>query len=212
MALGALAAAPPALAWSAAASADETSTTTLLPPLAVPSVTVTVPTVTLPPVTIPGVDLPPVTLPPVSLPPVSLPGVEVPPLTLPGGQTAGRGGTGPAPTTPEGPPSPGAGPAGTGGTATLPPGPVSDRVSAGNGAGSDQPVARRSSPLGPAARPGLPLRLRRAAVDSARQLSFPIGLVLALAGFLLFQDRVDRADPRLAGRGNLHDEELLEFS
>jgi hypothetical protein len=56
--------------------------------------------------------------------------------------------------------------------------------------------ARRSA--APSDGPGLLDRLGGAAAAAARQLSFPIALSLIVVGFVLFQNYLDRKDPKLA--------------
>jgi hypothetical protein len=63
----------------------------------------------------------------------------------------------------------------------------------------------------PAAGP-LGARLRRAAAQTVQQLSFPMGLAIAIFGFLVVQHRVDLKDPRVADPSLSADDELMGFS
>ena len=216
------------LGWVGVASAAQAAD-----PAPLPSVDVTVPLVTVPPVTVPplgqtatsvpsAVAVPPVTVPQVTLPPVTLPpelsvpgvvDVPLPGVTLPAPVGLGDTAT----------PTPSGGPAAAS-AAGAPAGDTPSRVSAGGGtrvtAGGGRPRAgtaveagpRPSPAPAPQDRPSLPTRLRRAAAETALQLSFPMGLCVLLAAFLLLQHRMDRADPRLAPRGGVLDDDLLGFS
>ncbi|HUR18397.1 MAG TPA: hypothetical protein VMZ51_05590 [Acidimicrobiales bacterium] len=170
-----------------------TSSTTLPPTgsgvqsAAVPKITV--PTVTVPPV---GVTVPKV---PVT---VSAPTVDLGTSGTPSAPPAGAGG-GPAPATATGSaPSSGIG-------STVAPGGVvraaGDRRQIGPAAGGVDPAAR-----------ALAFRLRRAAAETLQQLTFPLGLMLAMGSFLVFQHRLDKNDPRVAATVISGDDDLLDFS
>ena len=212
-AAGAVVAAAAAGVWpTIAAVAHELPAETMGP--------VTLPTVTLPPVTLPPVTLPPVTLPPVSTPEIttpalstpiaevpslSVPSVTLPPVAIGGGVTA---------TTP----APGVAPAAAGATpGEAPVGELPATIGAGSPEGAvgpdadgtpaaGAPAATTATEVGP-----LAVRLRQAASETVGRLSFPLGLAVAIASFLLVQHRLDRDDPRMTPAGPA-DDELLEFS
>ena len=191
-------------------------------PLDVPVPGVTVPPVTSPPLTLfPGVSTPPVTTPPVSLPvvelpPLSVPSFEVPPVTLPPvtlpGLLPGTRGTGAAATT---------APTATSAATPAPAAASAPRAGAELGAGGGgEPVAAtpaveaavEATTIAEVSSAPLAVRLRQAAADTVQELSFPLGLALAIVAFLVVQHRVDRGDPRMASIGALPEDDLLEFS
>lgn len=190
---------------SAAQLAPLTTPTTALSPVSRPPVSL--PPVSLP-VDVPGVtvpvDVPRVSLPPITLPPMTVPETALtpPPQAPPATEGGPRSKTFSAGT--EGHPSTSTG-AGAAGPA---PAPLDAAGAAGGAGGSDPSVATEA--VGPN-RP-LPLRLSRAAAQTAQDLSFPLGLALAIAAFLLVQHRVDRGDPRVASGGVLRDDDLVGFS
>ena len=194
-----------------------------LTPTAVPGAPVTLPPVTLPPVTLPPAggstvtspELAPVTVPPVTLPPVTIPPVTVPPVTVPEARVpapprpsldaplpagGGAGARPPVTDTPQEAPTtvPAEGPL------PLPPGSRAGE-DAEQGSGDDGGGADRSE--GP-----LVTRLRQAAARTIEQLSFPIGLAMAMLGFLVVQHRVDHHDARLADPTLGADDEYVGFS
>ncbi|HEX2700212.1 MAG TPA: hypothetical protein VHM89_08440 [Acidimicrobiales bacterium] len=197
----------PAAATTAVELPDALTTSTTAPPL------LTVSPVTLPPVSVPGLELPPVTvLPEVTVPTVTLPPVTVPLLTAPGT-------TAPAPQSLQ--------PAAPATTAVVrdvapaagageQPGPVVGTSSAASTTEDDPARPAGDGAGGPAAdqRPTgpLPLRLREAASETARQLSFPLGLAAAILAFLVLQPRLDRGDPSVSHAGISRDDDLLGFS
>lgn len=199
-------------AWpSVAAGAHDLPADTLAP--------VTLPTVTLPPVTLPSLALPPVSTPGVTTPPVSTPIAEVPSLSVPsvtlppvavGGGVAT---TTIAPSAALAVPPAATGPT----TAPAPVGELPATVGAGSpagapsrdadgGTGAGELVATTATEMRP-----LGVRLRQAAAETVGWLSFPLGLAVAIACFLIVQHRLDRDDPRMTPAGPA-DDELLEFS
>lgn len=173
---------------------------------------------TSPPLTLPAVTLPPVSLPVVTVPPVTVVApVTVPPLAV----------RVPAITVPGQPPTPGSGSAGQstpppaepGGAATVSSPPPSGPASPAAASPDRRPGpavggATRLAPSGttPPVTGPLPLRLRRAASESARQLSFPLGLAAAILAFLVLQPRLGRGDLSVAHPGTGNDDDLLGFS
>lgn len=160
-----------------------------LPPL--PTVPTTVPAVSAPSVTVPTV---PVT-------------VTAPRLNLRARGTSGDAGA-PAAPTPAGAPAP------TNSVGMVPsstPGPTD--VPAGSAATtSERPrLGTTDRPVDPAAS-ALAFRLRRAAAETVQQLTFPLGLMLAMLAFVVFQHRVDKNDPRVTAALASGDDDLLDFS
>ncbi|PLS75489.1 MAG: hypothetical protein CYG61_07125 [Actinobacteria bacterium] len=167
-----------------------------------PTVTTTLPVVSVPTVTVPPVA---VTVPPVAGPDAR-PGVSL-------------GGPAPSPT-----PSTGAvtAPAGSGGAQPAATQAVRSSSSSPPPSAGAAPVARPAAGAGPAATTTasqagpadmtLAVRLRRAGVETARQLTFPLGLALATLAFLVLQHRVDKGDPRVATSLESGDDDLLGFS
>lgn len=155
----------------------------------------------------------PVSSPAITVPPVT--GTIVPPKvelapTVPSAVETGGKATTPTgvPGSPSTPPN-----AGATSTSTAPTGPSATRpVVAGT------PDAKGRHPAGPAARragePGraVSVRLRRAAAETVQQLSFPLGLALAMLGFLVFQHRLDKGDARVEAALESGDDDLLRFS
>lgn len=180
-----------------------------IPPTTAPAVTipagepVTGPEITVPAVTLPAVTLPPATLPTLTVPNLPLDGVPVAPVAVPGTATSPAG-----PATAGGPlAEDDHGAATSVGAAAGGRAPSSGAAAAGTTSLSPAAARRTSAPA-----PALSLRLRRAVVETARQLSFPIGLALAIVVFLLVQHRLDRRDPRVVSSGIVADDELLGFS
>ncbi|MEO7837379.1 MAG: hypothetical protein ABIS21_07040 [Acidimicrobiales bacterium] len=158
-----------------------------------PTPSTTIPVVTVPTVTVPSVTVPTVTVPRVSVT-VAPPRVnlrEPPASTSPGGSTAGSG---PVPT-----------PAVTSPPATVI-APASPPVL--TGAPNSVTRARKDDP----ADRTLAVRLRRAGVETVQQLTFPLGLALAMSAFLVFQHSTDKRDPRVAASLDSDDDDLLGFS
>lgn len=151
---------------------------------------------------------------PVSSPVITVPrvtGTIVPPKvelapTVPSAVEAGGKAT--TPTGVSGSPST---PPNAGAPSTAPTGPSATRpVVAGPNA--------KGRPAGPAARRAeepsraVSVRLRRAAAETVQQLSFPLGLALAMLGFLVFQHRLDKGDTRVEAALESSDDDLLRFS
>lgn len=194
-----------------AASAD------LLAPLLTPTTAAGTPPPTSPPLTLPAVTLPPVSLPLVTIPPITVVApVTVPPLPV----------RVPSITVPGQPPSPGAGSAGADGPPPAELGGATTSSPPPSGPASPAPASASRRPGtadGAAARPALvvtttpvtgplTLRLRRAASETAQQLSFPLGLAAAILAFLVLQPRLDRGDLSVAHPGAGSDDDLLGFS
>ncbi len=159
--------------------------------------------------------VPPATLPPVTLPPVPVePSIAVPPVPLPDLQSL----------------VPGPAPAGVseGQTAAAPDAAPTPTDVASAPAASDAPAVAKAppssphpvapvvrTPPAPATVPSvtgpLPLRLRNAALQTARRLSVPMGLAAAIVVFLVLQPRLDRNDPNVAHAGVSRDDDLLGF-
>lgn len=152
----------------------------------------------------------PVSSPAITVPPVTgtivPPKVELAPTVPSAVETGGKA------TTPTGVPGSPSTPPNAGATSTAP-----------TGSGATRPVVAgtpdaRGRPAGPAARrAGEPsravsVRLRRAAAETVQQLSFPLGLALAMLGFLVFQHRLDKGDARVEAALESGDDDLLRFS
>lgn len=154
-----------------------------------------------------GVTVPVVTVPPVTVPPV--PGTVVPPkvsLTVPIPSTSSSGG---ATTVPAG--SSSSDPVTTTGVApssSAPP--VVTAPAARTTAGGLPRATTQAGQAKPTGR-SLSVRLRQAAAETVRQLTFPLGLALATLAFLVFQHRVDKGDPRVEASLS-GDDDLLGFS
>lgn len=194
----------PVRAGGSGARAAETQGVT---PTTTPLLQVTVPP--LPPVSLPLLTLPPVTVPPIVVPPLSVADLAV--LPPPGAQPAPAGvSPGPTAVAPDGASAP----------ADAAPPPVAPDAPAGAPAtnathrsravppGAPPPAAEEAAAVtGP-----LPLRLRNAASETARRLSFPLGLAVAIVAFLILQPRLDRGDPSVAHPGVSREDDLLGFS
>lgn len=185
------------------------ATVPTVPSATMPTVTtprVTTPGLVTPAATAPGVTVPPVTLPPVTVPSVTVtvPPVSVPPTPTPPPVLPTTGTTRPAV---GGRPGGTSTPSGSSPTARTPTAPANTGPH-GTDAGS------RAATTGDPATELVPRRhhLRQAAVDTAKALSFPLLLAIAVALFLLLQGRVGARDPNLALAPLAADDELLGFS
>lgn len=201
---GATLAAATAAAWPSVAAGAHDLADETLPPVPLPAVTL--PPVTLPPVSTPGLTTPAVSTPIAEVPSVPVPSVTLPPLAVGGGveapDAAPVAATVPLAVAGE---TTGQAPVGElpGTSAPGSAGPPSSGVPTATAAPAVASSATEMRPLG--------VRLRQAAAETVGRLSFPLGLAVAIACFLLVQHRLDRGDPRMAPVGPA-DDELLEFS
>lgn len=154
-------------------------------------------------VTIPGA-LPAITVPLVTGTIVP-PKVELAPTIPPAVETGGEVTT---PTGVSGSPIP---PPSAGATSTAPTGPVATRPAAEAADANLRPAAPTVRRAGEPSR-AVSARLRQAAAETVQQLSFPLGLALAMLGFLVFQHRLDKGDARVEAALESGDDDLLRFS
>lgn len=153
---------------------------------------------------------------PVSSPAITVPrgtGTIVPPKvelapTVPSAvETGGKATT---PTDVSGSPST---PPNAGATSTAPTGPSATRpVVAGTPDAKGRPAAGPATRRAGEPSRAVAVRLRRAAAETVQQLSFPLGLALAMLGFLVFQHWLDKGDARVEAALESGDDDLLRFS
>lgn len=186
--------AAPVLSALSPAAADDLVDLPILEPTTLPAPATTLPAVAVPvtgprnvvPTLPPKVDLLRTTPSTVSAPPSSggsAPSGPGPAATIPTVTTVASTPTRPSSTTPAAPATGGEG------------------AEAGPAVGPDGPAPR-----------ALAVRLRTAAADTARQLTFPLGLSVGILAFLVFQHRLDRDDHRIGATFEFDDGDLLGFS
>lgn len=156
---------------------------------------ITVPPLTVPPLTAPAITAPPVTVPSLTVPSLPLPTITVPPLTGPTVPPV-------APSTAPRPPA----------ASTTPSVTSSRTVTVGR---SPAKAAGRPAPT-----PGSGARYRladlpadtRLAARTAKDLSMPLGLAVAVAVFLVVQGRVERSDPKVTDAPVGFDDDTVGFA